>query len=83
MLSIEVFDSKGRFIKSYSWTVDAQLPFFNEGTNVISRFHSMVVRASGPELNFIRQRMSNLPDNGNKTHVSWYGDSAKFIAANL
>jgi len=57
----------------------------NEDTTGLRQTAALVigVQADCDELEFIRDHFNNLPIPNNKRVVSWYGDLAKFIVANL
>lgn len=42
-----------------------------------------VVQADGDELDYIKEKFSNIPFPTHKKAVAWYGDMAKFIVCNL
>ena len=76
-LDIETKNAYGR--KWASWHVGTFAPPTHDGVDV----HEVVsVSADGHELEKIRAEITGIPMS-KKRLVTWYGDDAKFIVANL
>lgn len=63
-----------------SWQINQSSP----SRQVSSRIHRVIeVQADRSELEMIYLQLKNLPEAPDRRMVSWFGDDAKFIVANL
>ena len=77
---------KNNAIDSITWRVDSDVKAFHAKLDDVTddTFSNVeLVQADGHELSYIRRFFTNIPDVSNKSVVSWFGDHARFIAANL
>lgn len=63
-----------------SWRVNEPDPLHRKN---LSAKDVIEVQADGHELEYIQKHMNNLPTAPKTRVVSWFGDHARFIAANL
>ena len=76
MLYFTVTDSNTGLHSEHTWHVGEQT--YSACASYVSS-----VQADGDELDYIKETMLHLPMRRDKSVVSWYGDHAKFIIANL
>ncbi len=62
----------------YNWHVGEKNPINRKSIAMINE-----VQADGDELDYIYTHIPNLPAFPERKSVRWFGDDAKFIAANL
>lgn len=69
----------------FEWHIgDIHKPFDFSNDAINDSIHEVIeVQASGDELQHIRHKLYNIRDNNDQPLIRWFGDEAKFIAANL
>lgn len=77
MLVILIKDEDGTHKKV--WHVHEPRPKLSDSDLV----NTVFLQADGHELEYVHENFKKIPRTNNRSVVRWYGDHAKFIAANL
>jgi hypothetical protein len=73
---INSYENKRKMLRS--WHVGESSPVANIDVMEIEE-----VQADGDELALIRRNVRNIPDYPSNVHVRYFGDTARFIVANI